>query len=465
MLFADVSVLDENFAVKPHQWVGVRDGVIAHVGDKDPRAAAMMPGGLAAEPCEMDTPGEGGSPAAPSPGAAPATPDFGEVIDGAGRLLMPALYNTHAHSPMVLLRGYAENLPLDRWLNEKCFPFEAKMTGDDCYWGTLLACAEMARFGVVSFTDMYYNAERSAQAVLESGIKANLGSAPVLLGDTPLAERAEYGETLAMIEHWHGAGDGRIRIDCALHSEYLTTEPVVRDVVAFAKECGLRLHIHLSETAKEVEECRGRHNGLSPVAYFDGVGLFEVPTTAAHCVWVDEADMDILAARGVFVANNPASNLKLGSGFAPIPRMFEKGINVCLGSDGMASNNNHNLFHDLYLQAMVYKGASLDPTAVTPQQALRAATRTGALSQGRADCGLVREGMRADLCLLDITGPSWCPATDLAYNLVYAGNGADVVLTLCDGRVVYAQGAFPTVDVERAKAECAARTKRILSEL
>lgn len=465
MLFADVSVLNENFAVKPHQWVAVQGGVITYVGDSDPRGTAA---GCGAPGASM----EGGAEAAPMADGATAaltevaTADFGEVVDGTGRLLlMPALYNTHAHSPMTLLRGYAENLPLDRWLNEKCFPFEAKMTGDDCYWGTLLACAEMARFGVVSFSDMYYHADRSAQAVLESGMKANFSGALVAFEEKPFSDYPECAFMEQLDSEWNGAADGRIRVDYNLHSEYLTNEMVARDVVALAKEKGLRMHIHLSETAKEVEECRGRHGGMSPVAYFEAIGLFEVPTTAAHCVWVDEADMDILAQRGVFVANNPASNLKLGSGFAPIPRMLEKGVNVCLGSDGMASNNNHNLFHDMYLQAMVYKGATLDPTAVTPQQALRAATRTGALSQGRDDCGLVREGMRADLCLLDVTGPSWCPATDMACNLVYAGHGSDVVMTLCDGQVLYAQGNFPTIDLERAKAECATRTKRILGEL
>ena len=190
-----------------------------------------------------------------------------------------------------------------------------------------------------------------------------------------------------------------------------------------------------------------------------------MPVTAAHCVWVDDADLDILQQHGVFVANNPASNMKLGSGFAPIPEMLRRGIPVCLGSDGMASNNNHNLFHDMYLQALIYKGATLDPTAVTPQQALAAATRTGALSQGREDCGIVAAGARADLCVLDITGPSWCPAPDPVYNVVYAGDGADVVLTMCDGEVIYRAGEWPTIDVERAKAECVARTARIISEL
>ena len=433
MLFADIDILDENFTVQPHRWVGVRDGRIAYVG---------------AEP--------------PAPEAAAS---FGEVYDGAGKLLMPALYNAHAHAPMTLLRGYAENLPLQRWLEERCFPFEAKMTGDDCYWGTVLACAEMARYGVVSFSDMYYATEGRARAVLEAGLKANLCEGLVAFEDKPYAEYPICAQMEGLVRDLHGAGDGRVLIDYNIHSEYLSTEQVCRDILDIVRGNGLRLHIHLSETEKEVRECRERHGGLSPVAYFDSLGLFDVPVTAAHCVWVDDADLDILAAHGVFVANNPASNMKLGSGFAPIPEMLRCGIPVCLGSDGMASNNSHNLFRDMYLQALIYKGADLDPTAVTPQQALASATRVGALSQGRDDCGSVAEGMRADLCVLDTSGPSWCPATDVVYNIVYAGDGADVVLTMCDGEVIYRDGAWPTIDVERAKAECAARAARIIAEL
>ena len=469
MLFCDIDLLDADFAIKHHQWVGVRDGRIAYIGSVPPA------------PDEAAT--------------------FGETYDGTGRLLVPALYNAHAHAPMTLLRGYAENLPLQRWLEEKCFPFEAKMTAEDCYWGTVLACAEMARFGVVSFSDMYYATEERARAVLEAGMKANMCEGLVAFEEKPYAEYPICAQMEALVRDWHGAGDGRIRFDYNIHSEYLSTETVCRDILDIVRGTDLRLHIHLSETEKEVRECRERHGGLTPVAYFDSLGLFEVHVTAAHCVWVDDADLDILQRHGVFVANNPASNMKLGSGFAPIPEVLRRGIPVCLGSDGMASNNNHNLFHDMYLQALIYKGATLDPTAVTPQQALAAATRTGALSQGREDCGVVAEGARADLCVLDITGPSWCPAPDPVYNLVYAGDGADVVLTMCDGEVIYraisaaasadAPGAasagvpgatsagtargciqhavtnaeWPTIDIERAKAECATRTARIISEL
>ena len=214
-----------------------------------------------------------------------------------------------------------------------------------------------------------------------------------------------------------------------------------------------------------MEECRGRHDGLSPIAYFDSLGVLDGAVTAAHCVWVDDDDIAILRDRGVYVANCPASNLKLGSGFAPIPRMLDAGVKVSLGTDGMASNNNHNLFQDMYLMGLIYKGAALDPAVVEPRQVLAAATRTGALSQGREDCGLVREGMRADLCVLDVTGPQWCPMTAPCYNVLFAGDGSDVVLTMCDGQVVYRDGAWPTIDVERAKAEVAARARRIISEL
>ncbi len=192
--------------------------------------------------------------------------------------------------------------------------------------------------------------------------------------------------------------------------------------------------------------------------------MFDSPVTAAHCVWCEEDDWEILRKHGAFVACNPASNMKLGSGFAPIQQMLERGVNVCLGTDGMASNNNHDMFKDMYLMATIYKGYQLAPTAVSPRDVLAAATRVGALSQGREDCGLVKEGFKADLTVLDVTGPHWCPMTDPLMNVVFAGSGSDVALTMCDGTVVYRDGAWPTIDVERAIAEVNARAERIISE-
>lgn len=431
MLFKNIALLDEDFNYQEDRYVAIKDGIIDYIGD--------------AAPAELE--------------------QYGRVIDGAGHLLMPALYNAHSHAPMTLLRGYAENLPLDRWLNEKCWPFEAKMTGEDNYWATLLACAEMARYGVVGFSDMYYAAFDRAKAVTEAGLKANLCEGLLAFEPKPYADYPICAQNETYVKELHNSANGRIKIDYNIHAEYTSNPLVCKDIAEIVKAKGLRLHLHLSETEKEVLECKERHDGLSPVEYFESLGVLDVPVTAAHCVWLSEKDMDILQAHEVFIANNPVSNMKLGSGFAPIPTMLSRSMNVCLGSDGMASNNNHNLFSDIYVMGLIYKGNTLDPAVVEPKQILTAATRTGALSQGREDCGLLKVGFRADLCMLDVTGPQWCPMTAPDYNVIFAGDGSDVVLTLSDGEVVYERGAWPTIDLERVKSEVSARAKRIIAEL
>ena len=431
MLFERIGIIDENFAFRKDCWVGVTGDRIDYVG-----------------PCPPKDPER-----------------YGQRYDGAGKLMIPAFYDAHAHAPMTLLRGYAENLPLQSWLFDRVFPFEAKITAEDCYWATLLACAEMARYGVVSFSDMYYHMQEGARAALDAGLKMNLSDTLIAgngesLFDLPLSTQNDR-----LLERWQGAGDGRIVVDCNVHAEYTSHPGAVRQIIDFAREHGLRMQVHMSETQLEVEECRQRHGGLSPVQYFDELGMFELPTTAAHCVWVTDEDMDILARKGVFVAATPASNLKLGSGIAPYGAMLERGVRLCLGTDGMASNNNHDMMQDMYLLALLPKGATHNPAVLTPVEALRAATRTGALSQGRDDCGHLVPGAKADLAVLDVSGPSWAPFTDPLVNLVYSGHGGDVCLTLCDGCVVYRDGAWPTIDVERAKAEVASRTVRIIAEL
>ena len=391
MLFADIDLLDENLDFRSHCWVGVRDGRVAYVGDAAP--------------------------------AGEEAARYGEVYDGRGKLLCPAFYNAHAHAPMTLLRGYAENLPLQAWLNDMVFPFEAKITPEDCYWGTLLSCAEMARYGCVSFSDMYYHMEEGARAALDAGIKMNLSDSLLAFNGEGLDDLPVKGNLDRLIRDVQGAGDGRIVVDCNIHAEYTSNPRAVADLAAYAKEHGLRLQVHVSETRLEHEECKQRH-GLTPAAY-----------------------------------------MELGSGFAPVAKMLARGVNVCLGTDGMASNNNHDMMQDMYLLALTAKGSTNDPAVVTPKQALTAATRMGALSQGRDDCGYVAVGAKADLCVLDTSGPSWAPMTNPLVNVVYAGHGADVCLTMCDGVVVYREGEWPTLDIERAKTEVEARTKRIIGEL
>ena len=268
-----------------------------------------------------------------------------------------------------------------------------------------------------------------------------------------------------LFDELHGADEGRILIDYDIHAEYTSNPLVCQGVAEAARSHNAIIQMHVSETKAEHEECKQRHDGMTPFQYFESISVLDSPVVAAHCVWIDPADMDVLARHDISVAHCPASNMKLGSGFAPSPKLLRAGINVCLGTDGMASNNSHDMFQDMYLMALMEKGFRMDPTSVSAQQALYAATRAGALAQGRKDCGLMKEGFKADLVVLDTCGPSWSPRTNMANNVVYAGHGADVVLTMCDGRVVYRDGVWTGVDIERARFEVEQRTNRIIASL
>lgn len=430
MLFSDITIIDENFQAKPHQWLATQGSRIVYLADEPPENPEQ----------------------------------YGEMYCGKNRLIMPGFYNAHSHAPMTLLRGYAESLPLQTWLTERIFPFEAKMTPEDCYWATKLACAEMLRYGTVSFSDMYYHTKECAQAAHEMGIKCNLSDSliafePISYEELPLAKANSV-----YLDELHGLDDERILIDFNVHAEYTTNPLSVQTLAQAAKDAGVRMQVHLSETRLEHEECKQRH-GMTPARYFASLGLFDVPTTVAHCVWIEDEDFEILARHRVSIASNPASNMKLGSGVAPLARMLDAGINVCLGTDGCASNNNLDMFQDLYLLSLLAKGINYDPTALPPAEALCIATRNGALSQGRRDCGLLAKGMRADLVVLDTSSPSWQPAADLSAHLVYAGHGSDVVLTMVDGIIRYQDGYWPGLDIEEIYHHVTTAKTRILSEL
>jgi len=429
MLFLGIGVLDEHFDYHENWCVAVEGDRIAYVGPEKPEG------------------------------------DFGEVYDGTGKVLMPGFVNAHSHSAMTLMRGYGENLALADWLNTRIFPFEAKLDGEAIYHGTLLAAAEMVRFGIVSTTDMYFDAEANRRAVAESGIKMNLGLSVTCFDDSDYQSLPVYRELMEALPTCHGALEGRLKMDAVLHAEYTSTEKVVRQAAEVAKEQGLNLHLHLSETKSEHEECKARRGGRTPAKYFADNGAFDVPATAAHCVWVEEDDMDILREKGVTVACNPVSNLKLASGFAPVPRLLEKGVQVALGTDSVASNNSLNIMEEVKLFATLYKASSGDPTAVTPREALYAATRSGALSQGRTDCGLIKEGFKADLVVLDVDRPWMRPCHDMVNNLVFSAQGSDVCLTMADGRVLYRDGLWTTIDVERTAALAEESVKKILAQL
>lgn len=428
MLFEHIDYLDENFEVQKNAFIGIKDGKIAYIGTEKPQE------------------------------------DFGEVYNGKHGLMMSGFVNAHSHAPMTLLRGYGENLPLDRWLNEKIFPFEDKLTDSAIAASTTLACAEMIRFGTVSFSDMYFFSQTMAKSILDSGIKCNLSRGLTVFSDQDYEQLEAYKDNMDLLKNYQNAGNGRLKIDLCIHGEYTTTPKVVEAVAKHAKSENVNVHIHLSETKKEHEECKQRH-GKTPAKYFADLGLFDQPTTAAHCVWVEDEDIELFKKYGVTVACNPVSNMKLASGFAPIPKMLEKGINIALGTDGCASNNNLNIMQDLYLFALLYKGVTDDPTVVTPKQALSAATINGFKSQGRMDSGKISVGQKADIIVINTDVPNMYPATDIACNLVYAAQGSDIKLTMVDGKVLYKDGEYLTIDIEKAKAQTQMHTDAILQQL
>jgi 5-methylthioadenosine/S-adenosylhomocysteine deaminase len=446
ILFSNIDYLTPDFHIA-HGYVQVEGTQITYVGARPPVAAA----------------GEGAQP--------PALPI--EVVDGCGKLLMPGLYNLHTHVPMTLLRGYAEGLPLQAWLNDKVFPFEALIQPQDAYFATQLAVAEMLRFGTVSFSDMYGFGRERARVVRESGIKANLCNGITVFEDRPYQDTHYYAADTELIAAAQADPSGRLRAELNIHAEYTNPPQVIRQVGERAQELGLRTHIHLSETKAEHEECKARHDGQTPAQLFEALGFFETPCTCAHCVWLEPGDVDILARHGATVACNPASNLKLASGIAPVGEFLQAGLNVALGTDGVASNNSHNLFKELYLFSILYKAQSGDPTTVTPAQALAAATTAGAWAQGREHCAQIAPGAAADFILLDVDQPWMQPQTSLLNNLVYSAQGSDVLLTMVDGRILYDRrgldpadpAAYKTIDLERATAETSAATRRILAGL
>lgn len=384
-----------------------------------------------------------------------APADFaGEVYDGRGKVAMPGFFNIHSHLPMTLIRGYGEGLSLHDWLFSRMFPFEALLTDEDCYWGSLLGIAEMLASGTVSFTDMYMHTPGIAKAVLESGIKANLSHGySTRPGSERFAGSSAWEGTRFLIGAAKEDKSGRLIADASIHAEYTFGEgKIATEIADFCAAEGLRMQIHLSETKDEEEDCKARR-GMTPTAFFDAFGLFGVPTTAAHCVWIEGGDFDILASRGVTVAHCPSSNMKLGSGIAPVAKMMAAGIRVGIGTDGAASNNNLNALEEANLAALVQKGATGNPLLLGPKDLLELACRNGALSQGRLDCGAIACGNRADIVVYDLDAPHLQPVYDVLSNLLFSAGAGDIVLTMVDGRVLYRDGEFTTIDIARVMAE------------
>ncbi|HEX3028245.1 MAG TPA: amidohydrolase, partial [Clostridia bacterium] len=372
-----------------------------------------------------------------------------ETINGKNRLVLPGLVNTHTHCAMTILRNFANDLPLHEWLFNRIFPAEAKLTEEDVYWGTLLGITEMIKSGTTCFADMYKYMDETAQAVVESGIRANLSISPLKFNVGEKSETVNDKEKCCKFHRdWNGKADGRIKVSIDVHSAYLFSESDLMDASMLAKDLQTGIQIHLLETVRERKEVFEKY-GMNSAQLCEKTGIFDVPVLAAHCVHLDENDIDILKCHSVNVSHNITSNLKLGSGIAPVPEMLEKGLNISLGTDGAASNNNLNMFEEMHLASLVHKGINSNPLLINAEQAIKMATENGAKALGFNNTGNIKQGMKADLIILDTDKPHFSPVNDPVAAAVYTAQGSDVDTVIIDGRIVMEGRKLKTIDEEK----------------
>lgn len=379
---------------------------------------------------------------------------FAQEIDCGGNVLMPGLVNAHTHIPMTLMRGYAGGCDLHTWLNDWIFPAEAKLDDRAVRAGADLALAELIAGGVTTIADMYMHTPAIAQAVLAAGISANLSCGGVYFGapgDFSPATCPDCDHQRQLTEEFHGAGNGQILVDASIHGEYTSNVPLWQWMADYAQRKGLGMHVHVSETQSEHEGSLTRW-GLTPFRILDRYGVWDTRAIAAHCVWTTEDDWAGMAEKGVACVHNPVSNLKLGSGVAWIPAMKAAGVPIALGTDGVSSNNNQDMFEEMKFAAVLHNGVTRDPLALLPQDVLAMATREGAKALGR-QTGRIAPGYVADLILVDFTRPHLTPCHSVMDNLVYAAHGSDVVMNMARGKIIYKDGTFLTLDLEKIQAE------------
>jgi 5-methylthioadenosine/S-adenosylhomocysteine deaminase len=374
-----------------------------------------------------------------------------ETLGGEHIVALPGLINTHTHAAMTLLRGWADDMALEPWLQQKVWPFEANLTAADVVVGTEIALCEMLRGGTTTVADMYFHYETTVKTYIESGIRACPGA--VLLGFLPEPQkRIERG--IGFVRDYAGAGDGRITPFFAPHSLYTCDRAQWATIIGAAREQGALIHTHVAETRREVSDVTAQW-GASPVRTLQNIGALEGPLQAAHCVHLDEDDWRIVeesaATDGNFrVSHNPTSNVKLASGFSDTARFLRTGVPLSIGTDGTASNNDLDSWEEMRLAAFLPKGVSGDPTVVSAREALQMATIGGARCLGlEAVTGSLEVGKRADIALVDFNKPHLYPRHNVVSHLVYAVKSSDVHATIVDGQVLFAGGQLRTLDEER----------------
>lgn len=379
------------------------------------------------------------------------------VLDGRNRLLTPGLVNAHTHVYMTGMRNWADDLRFEDWLFGKVMPKEDALTPQDAHTFSLLGCLEMLSGGVTAYLDMHMFPGMSARAALKSGMRAVLSRGLSGGGDDAAGGVRRLRE--AREEYAEFKGEKRLGFMLAPHAPYTCSEDYLLEIAEAARELSLGIHTHLSETTGEVENCV-RQYGCTPIGLFDRCGLLSEKTVAAHCVHLSEDDMALLALRGVSVATNPASNLKLANGFAPVPELLKRGVNVCLGTDGSASNNSLSVLREMALVTLLHKGRTGDPRSVTAKEAFTMATKAGSRALGLAG-GEILPGAPADLALFDLDAPGLVPLGDPVAALSYSGTALRAWAVLVDGELVWNEGRSTKLDMEQVFADARAACKRL----
>lgn len=368
------------------------------------------------------------------------------TINGKDKFAVPGFVNTHTHASMTLLRSYADDLALMDWLNNHIWPVEAKMVEKDIRVGGELAVLEMIKSGTTAFLDMYGPyLESVIDVTAKAGIRGVFSRGPI--GFIPGQDKV-LDENVTMYKNHNGTADGRITVAMGVHAPYTCPPEFCEKAAGLAKDNGMHMHIHMSETQDEINQMQEKY-GKRPFKYIEETGLLDVPTIAAHCVWLDDEDFAIMKKHNIAVAHNPASNMKLASGIAPVPRMLKEGITVGLGTDGTSSNNNLDMLEEIRLAAILHKVNELDPLSVPAAEALKMGTETGAKAIWLDDTGVIAPGKKADIVLYDLNRPEWCPRHNLVSLLVYSASSASADTMICNGKVIMEKGKVLTMDEER----------------
>ncbi|WP_288267002.1 amidohydrolase family protein [uncultured Methanobrevibacter sp.] len=369
-----------------------------------------------------------------------------KIIDAEGKILLPGLINTHTHLSMTLFRGLADDLSLDSWLNDHIWPMEANLNGDYCYIGALLGAVELIKSGTTTFSDMYFYMEDVARAVEDAGIRAVLSYGMIDFGDAERRE-AEIEENLQLFKSCNGMADGRIKVFFGPHSPYTASEDLLIKVRELADEYNMGIHIHVSETEKEINDSLDER-GLRPFEYLEKIGFLGPDVVAAHCVWLSDEEIEIIKKHNVKVSHNPCSNMKLASGIAPVSKLIENDICVSIGTDGASSNNNLDLIEELKTASLLQKVSTLDPKVLSSDEAITMATIKGAEALGlENEIGSIEVGKKADIILIDTNSANMVPdSSSLSSNVIYSANGSNVDTTICNGKILMENKKLTVLD-------------------